>query len=121
MNVQGQASDNGYAAEQKAAAAATRSSDPATTSAAMNSFDVTSLNPTQNNMKATQQVYKPALAPAATASLSAYAPAPFDPTAAPEKTAILSQDGSVRTMAPSQTACALPRPCLHVQPLCAKP
>lgn len=57
--VQGQASaaDTSFLQEQAAAKQSTRMSDAATTSAAMQSFDVSSLNPTDNNVRSTQQFY----------------------------------------------------------------
>ncbi len=104
--VQGQptAQDTAFQQEQQTARVNNRMSDAATTSAAMQSFDVSSLNPTGNNVRATQQFRQQAgagngaaatagagaAAPAAALTAYAFAPAPYDPNAAPQKVQGLS-------------------------------
>ncbi|BDA47106.1 hypothetical protein COCOBI_09-5610 [Coccomyxa sp. Obi] len=108
------AQDTAFQQEQAAVQRNTRMSDSATTNAAMQSFDVSSLNPTGNNIRATQQYQQraaPAGAGAGTAAAPTTAPAaygfaaaPYDPTAAPQKVAIMASDGSYHIQAAAPTA-----------------
>ena len=118
--LQGQhtAQDAAFQQEQATARVSNRMSDSATTSAAMQNFDVSSLNPTGNNVRATQQFRQQtqpagassgAAAPAATQAAYAFAPAPYDPTAAPQKVAVMNADGSYQVQQPAQSAAA----CMH--------
>lgn len=56
-----------------------------------------------------QQAGSGAAAPASAAAQYAFAPAPLDPTAAPEKVAVMNADGTYSNSAlPSQAAAASP-------------
>ncbi|EIE21781.1 hypothetical protein COCSUDRAFT_47937 [Coccomyxa subellipsoidea C-169] len=111
------AQDTAFQQEQQSARVNNRMSDAATTSAAMQSFDVSSLNPTGNNVRATQQFRQAgagngaaatagagagAAAPAAGLAAYAFAPAPYDPNAAPQKVAVMAADGSYQVQQPAQ-------------------
>jgi hypothetical protein len=95
--------DNSYAAQQAAAQAGARYSDAAITQAAMQNFNVLSLNPSNTN-KATQQLQQSAAAPAAT--YAALAPPPYDPAAAPQKAVMLRADGTTIPLTSTQATCA---------------
>lgn len=102
------AQDTAFAQEQAAVKQNTRMSDSATTSAAMQSFDVSSLNPTGNNIRATQQYLgrtgAGAAAPTTAPAAYGFAAAPYDPTAAPQKVAVMEADGSYRVQAAAPSA-----------------
>lgn len=105
------AQDTAFAQEQAAVQKSTRMSDSATTSAAMQSFDVSSLNPTGNNIRATQQYQGGAVpassgaaAPTTAPAVYGFAAAPYDPTAAPQKIAVMAADGSYRVQAAAPSA-----------------
>ncbi len=105
------AQDTAFAQEQAAVKQSTRMSDSATTSAAMQSFDVSSLNPTGNNIRATQQYQGRAVpagagaaAPTTAPAVYGFAAAPYDPTAAPQKVAMMAADGSYRVQAAAPSA-----------------